>query len=238
MKSKNLFLGVFFILAAILIILQQLGYLVGINLTSLVITLILVPVIVKSITHRHFAGILFPAAIIGILYADQLGIQKFVPWPILGVAFFLSIGLSLIFPQHKKWECHTNRKECDKAEGFAEIIDGPEESEVNLYTRFGASVKYINSENLEKVKLDCSFGAMKVYFDNSKITGEEAVVNINVDFSGVELYIPKDWKVENRIDAMLGGIDEKGFNKQINENSKKLILKGKCSFSGIEIIYL
>lgn len=237
MKHRNLFWGLFFILAAVLIILQQLGLLIGVNLLSLIITLLLIPIIVKSISHGHFAGILFPVAIIGILYSKQLGIENFVPWPILGVALFLSIGLSFIFPHHRKWNCCEDRKQCDKEEGFTEIIDGPDDSEVNLYTKFGASVKYINSQNLNKVNLDCSFGAMKVYFDNSKIEGNEAIVDLNVDFAGIELYIPKEWKVQNNIDTMLGGVDEKG-HKEDKKDAKQLILKGKISFSGIEIIYV
>lgn len=244
MKSRNLFWGLFFILAAVFIILKQSGYIVGIDLVSLIITILLIPIIIKSITRANYFGILIPTAILGIIYADFLGIQNFVPWPILGVAVFFSIGLHLMFPS-KHHHCHEFCSEHmhehhikeDKEEGFAEIIDEPDENEVNVYNRFNGSVKYINSVNLKKVNLDCSFGAMKLYFDTAKLADKKAVVDVDINFSGVELYIPKEWKVENRLDNVLGGIEEKGYDRA-EKDGNVLTLTGKTSFSGVSIFYI
>lgn len=246
MKSRNLFWGLFFILAAVFIILKQCGYIVGIDLVSLILTILLIPIILKSITKANYFGILVPTAILGIIYADFLGIQNFVPWPILGVAVFFSIGLHLMFPsRHHHDHCHEfcgehiheHNFEHDKEEGFAEIIDEPDESEVNLYTKFSGSVKYINSNNLKKVNLDCSFGAMKIYFDTAKLLDKKATIDIDANFSGIEIYIPKQWRVENKIDNILGGLEEKGYDRA-EKDGNVLTLTGKASFSGISILYI
>lgn len=233
MKSRNLFWGVFFILAAVAVILNQLGILAGVSLVNLIITILLIPIIIKSAKSLNFSGILVPLAIIGIIYSDELGIQKLTPLPILGSAIFLSIGLSfLIHPKHSTFE------KDNKHEGFKdeESINETNKGEVNLFTKFTGSIKYINSSDLKNVNIDCSFGAMKVYFDNSKLQENEATVNLNVDFAGVELYIPKEWNVIDNVNCMFGGIEEK--NNKGKTEDKKLILKGKVNFAGVEIIYI
>lgn len=239
MKRSNMIWGIFFILIAGVIILKQTGFLIGVNLISLVITLLLIPVMLKSIRYLNFSGILFSLAIVGILYAEPLGIQNFVPWPILGVALFLSIGLSLIFPKyqhmmHEKWK---TQKEKDFEEGFSEIIDEPDESEVKVFTKFGASVKYINSDKLKKVNLGCSFGAMKLYLDRAEMEGNEAVLNCDIEFAGVEIYIPKEWKIQNKINNVASGIEVKG-NMYAEKQDKTLTIVGKSRFAGVTLLFI
>ena len=77
---------------------------------------------------------------------------------------------------------------------------------------------------------------MKVYFDNSKIEENEAIVYIGARFAGVELYVPKEWNIINNVSCIFGGIDEK--NKKEKLGDKNLVLKGKASSAGIEITYI
>lgn len=67
--------------------------------------------------------------------------------------------------------------------------------------------------------------------------GNEAIVNIEASCSGIELFIPKKWRVENQLNCVISGVEEKG-RKIEEDNQKKLILKGKVSLSGITIIYI
>ncbi len=238
MKHKNLYWGLFFIFAAVLVVLNQFDFLLGVSTFKLIITLFLIPVIFTSLKHVNFSGILFPLAIIAILYADKLGIQKLTPWPILGVALFLSIGLSIIFPHRHKfitenWTVDNNDYK-DRENWSTQTSD---ESCVNVAVRFGAVSKYINSQNLRNVNIDCHFGAAEVYFDNAEIDGNEAVANISASFSGVELYVPRNWHVENQMDCVLGGVDEKGA-RTVDVKDKKLIIRGKVSLGGVEIKYI
>ena len=88
----------------------------------------------------------------------------------------------------------------------------------------------------EQVDLKCSFGGSTVYFDNAKLSGGKAIVRLDVNFAGVELYVPKTWTVVSNANISLGGIDEK--NKGIGNGENILTLVGNVSFSGIEIIYI
>ncbi len=234
MKRKNLFWGLFFILSATLIILNQFNIIIGVSIFKLIISLLLLPIIIKSIRHIWFGGILFPLAIIGIMFAGPLSIEKLTPWPVLGVALFLTIGFSFIFPNKYKHEFdHFVHGPYDKDW----ISESSDDSEVNVYLKFGGSSKYINSQNLKKVNIDCKFGGTKIFFDKSNIDGNEAVINVISSFSGIEIYVPKNWIVKSEIDCVLGGIEEKGMRNS-GEADKTLIMKGKISFSGITVIYI
>ena len=209
MKKEKIFWGLFFILAGMFLIVSRLGYFTEINIFSLVLTIFLIACMIKSVRHLNFAGILFPAAFLCIIYDEVLGITQITPWPVLGAALFASIGLSIIF--HNRY--HLGHE-----------------------TTFGSSIKYVNSDDFSQANLSCSFGAMKIYFDNAVIQNDNAIIRLDVSFAGVELYIPKAWNVINKVDSTFGAVDEKNRNQSTGIPS--VTLTGSASFSGVTIIYV
>ena len=232
MKKERIFWGVLFLLMGIFLIVSKLGFFPNVNIISLLLTVFLAVVIVKSLLRLNFAGILFPIAFICIIFDKQLGITSITPWTVLIAALLGSIGLSMIFHKHINWGHTKYDSEDYKFEKF-DVEDG---SHVRFKNSFGASIKYINTDKFEQANLDCSFGAMKVYFDNATMSSSNAVVRINAYCSGIELYIPKNWKIENKTNIFLSAIDEKNKNNEMATNT--LTLVGDISLSGIEIIYI
>lgn len=231
-KGRNLFWGVFFIFIALLIILNQLGLLGQINIISLIISILMLPLIISGIRHTNMSGILFPIAIILILYAKPLGLEEFSPLPILGIALFLSIGLSFFI----KPKPYFFEREHNKTMG-EDVKEQSEDGIINISTKLSSSIKYIDTDNLKKVNIYCSCSGSKIYFDNAKIEGNQAIINIEASCSGIELFIPKNWMIENQLDCIITGVEERG-RKIEEDNQKKLILTGKVSLSGINIIYV
>lgn len=232
MKKEKVFWGLLFVLLGVFLIVNKLGFFAGVNVFSLIMTAFLVVVIVKSIFKLNFAGILFPLAFIAIIYDEQLGITEITPWTVLFAAMLGSIGLSMIFHKHNKWI----NVGCDSDDYEFEKIDVEDEDHVIFRTSFGGSIKYVNTDNFEQADLSCSFGAMKVYFDHAVMKDNNAVVRINASFSGVELFVPKAWKVENRTNVFLAAIEEKNSSSEITTNTLTLI--GDIKFSGVEITYI
>jgi len=239
MKGRNLFWGFFFVVAAIAIILYTIGGFTDINIFTLAVTLVLLPIIFGSCVRLNFFGILFPLAILAIIYAEPLGITALVPWPVLLTALFGSIGFSILFHKkhnyysfHEHWEHH----EHDKNEHFSEIIDAPDSDTINFDVKFSSAIKYVNTDDFKQATLSCKFGALKVYFDNAKITGDKAQIYLDGSFSGIELYIPKSWEIVNDINATASGIEEK--NRRADVPGPKVTLAGNLSFGGVEIIYV
>lgn len=232
MKKEKYFWGILLVLTGAFLIISKLGYFPDVNAFSLVLTAFLVVIAVKSLLHLDFAGVLFPIAFICIIYDKQLGITNITPWTVLIAALFGSIGLSMIFHKQNRWvhirhEHHNNKFE------EINVEDG---SHVRFRNVFSGSIKYINTNNFEQADFDCSFGSLKVYFDNAVMSSESAVLRLNASFSAIELYVPKSWRIENKTSLILGAIDEKNKNDQITTNT--LILTGDIKFSGIEIIYI
>ena len=234
MKKRNIFWGLLLIIASILIIVNKLGYFTEISVFTIIVTVILLGIMIKSVIYISFPGILFPAALICIMYAEQWNITNLTPWPVLATALLGSIGLSMIFKSHGHWDNHW----CHKFEGeeFSEVINEADGNVINCAVSFGSSMKYINTDNFERANIKCSFGAMKVYFDNAIISSGNAEIYVDVSFSGVELYIPKTWNIVFEANSTFGGIDEK--NRRTESSSPTVKLKGNVSFAGVEIIYV
>ena len=230
-KKRNIVWGLTLILGALLVVFSQLGYFDTVGIPSLIITILLIPVIILSAASLNFSGILFPLAIIGILYDDVLGIQALTPWPILIAALLLSLGLTFLFPRHQHCRRHGGSRE-----GFDKVINEPDGSVVNLVNKFCGSIKYINTQALRNVTIDSSFGGLKVYFDHADIAENQAYIYMDLSFSGVELFIPREWKVADNVNYVLGGSDEKGTEADIA--CKTLVLEGRANFSGITIRHI
>lgn len=236
MKKERVFWGILFILAGVFLVVSKLGFFPDVNAFSLILTFFLVVIIGKSIVHLNFVGILFPIAFICILYDNQLGITSITPWTVLMAALFGSIGLSMIFHKHVKFMHHKYYHKYNNEDYKFEKIDVEDDGNVVFKNSFGSSIKYINTNKFENADLECSFAALKVYFDNATMSKENAVVRINASFSGIELYVPKSWRVDIKTNAFLGDVSEKNRNGQVITNT--LTLVGDISFGGVEIIYI
>lgn len=231
MKRKDVFWGLLFILAAVLIIVNQFGFFTGISVFDIAFTVLLVGVIIKSIMYLNFWGILFPIAFLCIIYAEPLNITDFTPWPVLLVALLFSIGLSLLFQKqcwghlvfHHNNTCSSTRSELD-------------ENVVNCYANFGECIKYIDSTNFERADIKCSFGSVKAYFDNAQIPSGNADIYMDVSFGDCVLFIPKTWKVVNDVNVFLGDMKEHG--RIIDSASPTVTLHGNLSFGDAKIIYV
>jgi len=246
MKKKDIFWGLIFVFAAIFIIVDRLGYFPQIGIFKVVATIILISIMLKSLIHVRFSGILFPIALLCIIYADQWNITALTPGPVLVTALLASIGLSMIFKKDDYWRHyeHWNRhswrhdQRCHNDDGkqFDKVINEPDGNVINCTANFGSSMKYINTDNFEKANIKCSCGSMKVYFDKAVISSGHAEIYLDISLSGVELYIPKTWNVVYDVSTTMGGIDEK--NSKIASDSPVVTIRGSISLSGVEIIYI
>lgn len=232
MKKKEIFWGFIFILAAILIIANQFGFMPEISAFEAVATVILGAIIIKSLLKLNFWGVLFPLAGISIIYADELNITEFTPWPALLTALLLSIGLSLIFKRNYYWHGHFHFD--NKFRGNE--VNVQNDSIVDCSVSFGESIKYVNSEQFERANIKCSFGEAKVYFDNAQIPSGKADIYVDVSFGEATLFIPKTWKVIHDIHGFIGDIKE--TNRNLGLESPVVTIRGSVNFGDIKIIYV
>jgi len=247
--SRSILFGLLFIGIAVYIVLNVLNIGIGISTWRLVLTLFTLAIFVKGIWTQSISGILFPVAFIGILFAKELGIEAFTPWPILGIVLFLSIGLSMIFKNgwtgHNYKFCNYHRNhskengysEFNNAEGFK---DGSEERhnddiDWRIKVGFGKRIGYVTSQKLQRAYIECGFGELQVYFTEAKMEGESIQVNGEVGFGKVILFFPKAWNVIIVSSEVFGSINEQ--RHESIPGAPTVYLKMEVGFGAVDIIY-
>lgn len=243
MKTNKILWGLFFIAAAALIVLSQLGFSTGISLWGLLITVILLPVIVFGLARRNFANFFFGIAFLLIVYQHPLGIERLVPWTVLAAALLLSIGFSIIFkpkyfPFHHHhnhldddWSNHTSSAEYSNTSEHVDI-DG---SEVKCSVSLAGSVKYLHSDSLQKGNFKCSLGYLKVYFDNVELHPNGADIYVDCSLGSMELFVPRNWPVMLDVDTSLGSVNE--TPRRAAPTGPALRVNGRVSMGTLEIKY-
>jgi predicted membrane protein len=237
MKKHDIFWGLLFILAAALIIFNQFGYFTDVSMFDMVATFVLGMIIIKSIVRLNFWGVLFPLAFICILYADEWNITDFTPWPALFTALLFSCGFSLIFNKHSMWgfHCIHHHRYHNHASFSSNVVNEKDDSDIYCSSSFGECIKYVNTDNLVKANIKCSFGEVKVYFDNTLIPSGKADIYVDVSFGTVILFIPKSWKTTCKSHVFSGDMND---NDNFGSDAPVVTIHGNVSFGDIKVIYV
>ena len=91
------------------------------------------------------------------------------------------------------------------------------------------------TNDLQYVPIDSKFSGLKLYFDQATIQNQ-ATIEIDGNFTGIELYVPKEWNVQSHVRAFFGGVDEKG--QPSSSGYPTLNITGRVHFGGVEIHYI
>lgn len=234
MKSSKVFWGIFFILAAVYVIISKFGILPDVNIFRIVITIILLWTLVQGIRQVNFFEILFSVAFIYIVYDSVLGIEMLSSWTVLGAALLGSIGLSMLFGgKKKKWQAKIS---WDSADGTGDSTAQCSGEQVRCENNFGSAIRYINSDNFQNAQLENNFGSLSVYFDNAIVQSGSAFVNVENNFGETNLYIPKEWKIQNNLDRSFGVINEIGSST--GTSNTIFYINGSANFGAINLHYI
>ena len=221
--KRNWFWGIICILGAILIFGNLFGFLqFTFSLWKIIGTLICLSVIIDGIKERSFYSPLFGIAIIFYLFREDLGFEDISLWLLLLATWLLAWGLTnIIHPKKRHIEI--------------EDIEYSTNSIINITSNFGEKVQYIQTNDLQYVTIDSKFSGLKLYFDQATIQNQ-ATIEIDGNFTGIELYVPKEWNVQSHVRSFFGGVDEKG--QPSSSGYPTLNITGRIHFGGVEIHYI
>jgi hypothetical protein len=76
-------------------------------------------------------------------------------------------------------------------------------------------------------------GGCQINLGNAKITSE-AVIDVLTFWGGVEIQVPRGWRIENRVLAILGGVTDK-TDGNAPAGAPTLIIRGSAIMGGVEI---
>ncbi|KRM09905.1 hypothetical protein ABTQ33_11765 [Paucilactobacillus suebicus] len=246
MRKQRWFWGILFVAGAGILLASEMGWLTfHLSTFTLIATIFFAIIFVKSAIYLMIPGMMFSLAFLSMLYARPLGITQMVPWGILGIALLLSIGLSLIFHPHRRWygnaaRMHAHHRRYHYHGGHDQFGDGEtttstnDDSYVEVLVNMSSNIRYITSKDLKQVDIDVSMGGVKVYF-NDAVVNDEAVINVDSNLSGTELFMPRDWDVQIDNGLMLSGVSEKGVS---TKKGPKIRVTGNLRLSGLTIYYI
>lgn len=234
MKNRNWFWGIFFLLSAVFVIASQVGFFVQIGFVSILATVLLAAMLISSALHRNYFGFFISLAFLYVIYRQPLHLAEISLWLLLLAAVFASMGLSFLF--HRRPKDYMNwHHGSDSMKPTMENID-----DNNPYAKvhFGSSSKYLHGECLKSGQFDVSFGALELFFDQAQLSPDGAQVYLDCSFGAIQLYVPRSWKVIDKLNTSLGGVDNDIRLAHPDENAPQLTLTGNVQFGGIEIHYI
>lgn len=152
-------------------------------------------------------------------------------FPILFILFGLAIISKFVYRKKKDYQYNED-----------EIIDNLNNS--NFFKRlfsgknviFGSSKNIVISPLFKGTEINTIFGGTILDLRKTDIEEGETIVEANVIFGGIEIYVPSSWEIIINVTSILGATEDKRFYTDDKEfSNKKLIIKGSCIFGGIEI---
>lgn len=161
---------------------------------------------------------------------DKHEIWKY--WPILLVILGFSIVFNRgkVFPPRYYGKIGLKKGEVEEGdESRASSDDRIDES-----TMFGSISKRVTTKSFKGGSISVVFGAAEIDLRSAQLAEEGAVLDISTIFGGVEIRIPESWMVQTHSSAVLGGVDVKYSNTEVNIG-KRLVINASAVFGGVEI---
>jgi len=127
-------------------------------------------------------------------------------------------------------------KASTRKQQYDEYIQGGSTSDDYLQatTIFSGSNKVVLSKNFKGGSITTMFGGTELNFLQADINGE-AVLDITTLFGGVEIAVPSSWDVKLDVNTMFGGVEDKRAIGIAPIPGKRLIIKGSCTFGGVDL---
>ncbi|RAI99411.1 putative membrane protein [Chitinophaga skermanii] len=112
---------------------------------------------------------------------------------------------------------------------------GSLEDFVNSTVIFSGDKRTVLSKNFKGGQVTAVCGGAKINLLQADIA-DEAILDVYAVFGGVEIIVPNNWEVVMDVNAMFGGVEDKRKGEFVpGIYSKKLFIKGSCTFAGIEV---
>ncbi|MDP1624050.1 MAG: DUF5668 domain-containing protein [Bacteroidales bacterium] len=84
--------------------------------------------------------------------------------------------------------------------------------------------------------INCVFGGSEVDLTQATLAEGVSELEINTIFGGVTLIVPADWRIQLKMTSIMGGFaDKRSYVKENPDPSRMLIIKGSTIFGGGEI---
>jgi hypothetical protein len=98
---------------------------------------------------------------------------------------------------------------------------------------FGGSSRGSNSQEFRGGEATVMLGSCEINLRHAAPAEREAVLDVFVFWSSVNIRVPEDWTVTARASALLGAVADK--TRRPTTSTKRLVVKGLAIMGGVEI---
>jgi predicted membrane protein len=205
---------------------------------SIILALLALAFLVQCIVNLHFTMLPIPLAVLYVIFRFPLGLPYIRTGTLIAASVLAAAGLSVLFPRR---HCHGRKFRRYNQDGNhpqARVEDGGNDNTPFISVSFGAVSRHISADCLETARLNCHFGALDLFFDQAELSPKGAELILNCNFGAISLYVPKHWRIIDRLNCSLGGVNIDKRSTMLEENAPQLTLSGSVSLGGVEIRYL
>ena len=152
----------------------------------------------------------------GLLLLKTQGLLDFSFFSLIVPIIIIAAGLSVLL--HTK-----NRSKIDTSSNNAD----------DIAVIFSGSETKNKSKNYEGGKVTAIFGGAVLDLRDAKLSGQ-ATLDVFALCGGIELRVPRDWKVVSKIAPIAGGVENKSEGSD-DHKGPVLVLTGTVTFGGVDI---
>ena len=157
------------------------------------------------------------------LQADKLNMLPGSPWDYFWPVILILIGVSILF----------SKKSYNHAKFFRDDKTVSDDNSIDINAMFSGVNHRVTSQNFSGGKINIAFGGVELDLTNAHFA-PEALLDMSVSFGGIEIWVPRDVKIEVVGSPFLGGFSNK-TRQNYSDNSPILKIKYSVAFGGIEI---
>ncbi len=108
---------------------------------------------------------------------------------------------------------------------------------LNVDITFSGRKEFVTSKNFQGGNINAAFGGAEINLMQADSPSDLIILNVRVNFGGVDMTVPANWIVKNEIETTFGSVEDqrKLQSGAFVENQKTLVLRGSCNFGGVEI---
>ncbi|SFD69935.1 LiaF transmembrane domain-containing protein [Thermophagus xiamenensis] len=228
-KNNNSSIGIVLILAGAVLLAGNLG-LIPSHLWQLLYSwpsIFLLLAIINIAKQKIIPSIIYLAIWFIIILPDIFpGIdvsQYWNYWPVL----LILVGLLFLNAKKRRMQIFKNQTKSSQINEYLEEI-----------AIFSGTVRKVDSPNFKGGEIISIFGGNEIYFNQSTLAPEGAVIEMVNIFGGTKLIVPRDWQIRIEVTSILGGFaDKRVFETTKTESSTQptLTIKGVIVFGGGEL---
>jgi predicted membrane protein len=166
---------------------------------------------------RVFGGVLATFGML--LLLDRFGYLNF-DWKLMGPIAIVFLGITIVWRALAGSPTRASETDASATLGTVAIMGGANRKNTSQGFRGG--------------EVTAVMGGAEIDLTQATPVPEGAVLELFAMWGGIEIQVPGDWTVENRVTPLMGGSED--TRKTVGKDGKKrLILKGLAIMGGVEV---